>query len=87
MSEKINSNLLNLHVKQVASTDAGKHVLWEILALCHISENAFTGDNNQTNHLTGKQSVGRDILVILEDADPTIYPNLILNNIEDNRHD
>ena len=79
--------LLNLNIKAVAGTESGKAVLWHMLGLCNINGSAYTGDNNHTNYLAGKQSVGHDIIAVLEDADPTIYPNLILTNIEEMNDD
>jgi hypothetical protein len=64
-----------------ASTRQGKIFMWQILGLCNLYTSTFTG-NSQTFYLEGKRDVGLDILKLLEDADPTIYPKLILENQE-----
>jgi hypothetical protein len=51
------------------------------LGLCNLYTSTFTG-NSQTFYLEGKRDVGLDILKLLEDADPTIYPKLILDKQE-----
>lgn len=79
--------VLDLNIKAVVSTEAGKAFLWHILSLCDLNANCFSGDNNTTNYIAGKQAVGQDILMLLEAIDPTIYPKLILNNIEESDND
>ena len=68
------------NVRELASTRAGQEVLWRILELCNIYTDSFTG-NSSTFYNEGRRSVGLQILAFLEDADPTIYPRLILQKL------
>ena len=71
--------ILCANVRRVAETEYGKEVIWEILGMCNIYGESFTG-NSQTFFLEGKRSVGLEFLQLLEDSDPTLYPRLLLRN-------
>ncbi len=74
-------DILLARVRDVAKTDAGKAFIWEILTMCGIYTTTFTG-NSQGAYLEGRRSVGLEILQILEGADSSFYPNLLLRNQE-----
>jgi hypothetical protein len=69
------------NVRMLLATRQGKDFVWHVLGLCNLYTSTFTG-NSQTFYLEGKRDVGLDILKLLEDADPTIYPKLILDKQE-----
>ncbi len=58
-------------------TPQGKKLLWEVLSYCDLY--SVSGDDIET----GKRTVGVDILNLLEEVDPSIYPKLVLENIKD----
>lgn len=60
-----------------------RQLIWKILDMCSLNVADFSSDPAWTNYIVGRQSLGRDILVLLERADPRIYPNLILENMEE----
>lgn len=65
------------NVRNFAKTRQGQEILWHILGFCGIYDNTFTGDN-MTHYLAGRRSVGLEILQLLEEADPKLYPQLLL---------
>lgn len=70
--EKKELNLLHANVRDLVSTRKGKEVLWEILGYCSVYS-SIPGKFE-----AGRRQVGLDIIQLLEDSDPTIYPNLLL---------
>lgn len=77
MNEKEIQNKLDTDVSTVMSSNQGKDFVWELLSLCGIYDNQFTG-NSGTFFNEGRRSVGLDIVQMLNDADPTIYPRILL---------
>lgn len=75
-------NLLKLNTREVLKLKAGKEIIWHILSMCGIYDDTFTG-NSQSFYLEGKRAVGLEILQLLEDADPTFYPKLLLEKTND----
>ena len=73
--------LLLANVREVAKTEQGKALIWEVLSMCGLYTQTFTG-NSQGAFLEGRRSVGIEILQLLEDMDKTFYPNLLLSNQE-----
>jgi len=66
--------ILQANVRELMSSRKGKEVMWEILSYCGMYS-SIPGKFE-----AGKRNVGLDILAMLDDADPTIYPNLLLEN-------
>jgi len=77
VSEKDLQEKLEANVVSVMATPQGKDVIWEILSLCGIYDNQFTG-NSGTFFNEGRRSVGLDIVQMINDADPTSYARLLL---------
>ena len=77
ISEDVEYNLLKRNVQEVVKTRQGREVIWHILGLCNIYSDSFTG-NSSTFYNEGRRSVGLQILQLLGDADPGIYPRLVL---------
>jgi len=71
-------------ILNVMRTEAGKVLIWELLDLCDIHSDIFTG-NSQTFYLEGKRSVGLQILQLLEEADPEFYPMLLLERAKQSK--
>lgn len=70
-------DVLLANVRKVCETSYGKDVIWHILSLCGIYSSAFTG-NSTTFYNEGARSVGLQVMQILDDADLSIYPRLLL---------
>lgn len=64
-------------IRELMKTRVGKDLMWRILSMCELYVDTFTG-NSSTFYREGKRAVGLEILQLLEDSDPTIYPNLLL---------
>lgn len=72
--------LLLGNVREVLKSRAGKAVIWHILSLGNIYSDSFTG-NSTTFYNEGRRAIGLQVLQLLEDADPTLYPRLLLDNM------
>ena len=76
-----NSKAFNANIREVMKLRAGREFIWAILAECGIYNDCFTG-NSHGMYLEGRRSIGLNILEMLEQADPTIYPRLLLEKQE-----
>jgi len=72
---------LMIALRNVMSTSAGRKVVYALLDDCNLFGSSFTG-NSQTFYLEGRRDVGLTLLGWLEEADPTMYPKLLMDNIE-----
>jgi hypothetical protein len=81
--EKEYSNLLS-DIRELSKSSPGKNFIWHVLSLCNLYTESFTG-NSHTFHLEGKRSVGLQVLLALEDADPTLYARLLLDKQKQKR--
>jgi hypothetical protein len=79
MSDK-DFEILNANVRHVMGTKAGRDVMWEILSMCQLGTDN-SADANQG--IEGKRSIGLQIIGLLSDADPKLYPNLLISKQED----
>lgn len=79
-AEKEHSVLI-ANVRELMKTRAGKEFVWWVLGRCGIYDNKFTGNSN-TFMLLGKEAVGLEVLDLITDADPTLYPKLLLEKAE-----
>jgi len=77
MNEKDIQRKLEADVASVMGTPQGRDVIWEVLSLCGIYDNQFTG-NSGTFFNEGRRSVGIDLIQIINNADPTSYARLLL---------
>jgi len=66
--------VLLANVREFMSSLKGQTVMWEILSYCDMYS-SIPGKFE-----AGKRNVGLDIMTLLADADPTIYPKLLLEN-------
>jgi len=85
-NEEIKYDVLVSNTRELMKTSYGKEFVWYILGLCGLYSETFTG-NSQTFYNEGKRSIGLDLLSLLDDADPTIYPRLVIENIDNNKGD
>jgi cytochrome oxidase Cu insertion factor (SCO1/SenC/PrrC family) len=49
-----------------------------LLDTTNFNGNNYTNDNNLTMYLTARRSVFFDVMSVLEEADPTYYPRILL---------
>jgi len=75
--EELEYHALIENVRELMKLRQGKEVIWYILSLCNLYGDIFTG-NSRTFYEEGKRAVGLEILGLLEEADKTIYPRLLL---------
>jgi hypothetical protein len=71
-------NARNHNIKLLLATSAGQEFVLDVLDVCDIYSDITTGDVSMDYKVAGRRSVGLNILEWLEDADPSIYPNLLL---------
>lgn len=71
---------LNAAFKEVIASASGKRVLFWILEQTGVYRDAFvgSGENDATNYVLGKQSVGRMLISQMDMIDPRAYPRLLL---------
>jgi hypothetical protein len=81
-NEEIEYDLLIANIRDLCKTKQGKDLIWYLLGFCELYSDTFTG-NSQTYYNEGKRAVGLELLRLLEEADNTIYPRLILEKLED----
>lgn len=66
--------------REVFNTQSGKLVLFDFLSRCSIYSSAYAGENTAgTNYALGQQSVGREVIGMLDSIDPRIYPQLLFD--------
>lgn len=85
MSADSDYDILKMNIRDLTKTLQGRAFIWHVLELCGLNSESFTGDN-QTFYLEGKRSIGLAILQVLQDADPKIYPRLILAHNEEDEN-
>ncbi len=76
-AEEKEYDVLLANVREVCKTSHGKDVIWHILAMCRIADDCFTNDN-ATFYNEGQRSIGLQVMQLLDDADLSIYPRLLL---------
>lgn len=70
------------NVRQVVKTRQGKELIWEILSRCGIYT-TMSGAKKQSIYFNeGQRSIGLQIVELLNEADPEIYPNLLKEHIK-----
>jgi hypothetical protein len=75
--EKSHSHLLGC-MREVLRSEQGKDVIWNILGMCQLYSESFTG-NSTTFYNEGKRAVGLEILQLLEDVNPAAYADLLIH--------
>lgn len=64
--------------EQVASSEAGKRVLFDLMSRCHVMISQFSPDPCVHAFNAGKQDGGLEIVRSLEAISPRAFPNLLL---------
>lgn len=65
--------------REVFSTAAGKRVLFWMLEQCSIYGDAYAGEySNATNFNLGRQDAGKRLIRKLDEIDPRLYPQLLM---------
>ena len=77
---------IKMVTKRLLSQADGRNFIWYVLSLCGIYSDVFTG-NSQAFYLEGRRAVGLEVLQLLEDTDPTAYPNLLLKHAKEKEVD
>lgn len=78
MSDEKDYKVFLENVANLANTPQGRAFIWHLLSVCNLYDDCNSGDTN-TYYMLGRRSIGLEILDILNDADPTAYPNMLLN--------
>lgn len=63
---------------RVLKTSDGKRVIFWVLSMAGIYDDPFALDTPIRDYKLGQQSIGRRVLVKLDELDPRIYPRLLL---------
>ena len=79
--EELEHHVLCENVRELLKTRFGKEFIWFVLSESNINGSIFTG-NDHIFYLEGKRSVGLSVLSLMEEADPTAYPRLLLEKQE-----
>jgi len=75
MNQDEDYDLLKENLREVLKAKAGKEVLWYILSLCGM----YTYIPEKISGVPlGRREVGLDILQLLSDVNPKLYPELLL---------
>lgn len=82
IGDRFERDELHAAFRRTLSTVDGKRVLFWILEQCAIYRDAFTGEDNTTNYTLGRQASGRDLIARLDEIDPRLYPQLLMDIAE-----
>ena len=77
--------LLHSNVRTVLQSSQGKELIWHILSLCGVYDNPIAGDALQTGHNIGRQTIGKELIELMVDADARAYINLQLHFVNKTR--
>ena len=73
--------VLVANMRELLKTKYGKEVLWHILSLTGVYATCFTG-NTTTFFNEGQRSIGLQLMELMDDADISAYPRLLLEKRE-----
>lgn len=68
--------------REIVALASGKRVLFWILENAAIYRDAFSGEDSATNYTLGLQASGRKLIAMLDELDPRLYPQLLLDIAE-----
>ena len=70
-------------IRNIAKSPGGRNVLWMILDICGVFSTPFDPMSSEvTAFKCGMQAIGQDIIGLLNEADPTLFPALLLKSLE-----
>ncbi len=87
--EEIERGIFLSNLRELLKTRHGKDFVWYVLELSGIYSHFSTSDINNLLKAEGRRTVGLDVIDTLMDADPEIYPRLLLDKqrrIEDDEN-
>ena len=70
------------NIRSLMSGKGARGLVWHILSMCDLYSDAFAG-NSRTFYIEGKRAIGLGILQLLDEADPTIYPRMLLEKAKE----
>lgn len=73
---------LHASFREVLNTVAGKRVVFWMLERCAVYRDAFDLETNFTNYTLGRQAAGRDVIAKLDEINPRLYPQMLLDIAE-----
>ena len=79
--EKTAYDLLQNDIRTIMETGEGRRFVWRVLSHCDVYSDSFTGKSS-TFFNEGRRSVGLDVLNDLNEADPRLYPKLLLEELD-----
>ena len=68
--------------RKVLRTPEGRTLVWEILNACSLYEYSSLPNPNDVYHRLGRQSVGVELLNLMEQVDKDLYAKLMLEHGE-----
>lgn len=68
--------------RRLLATVDGKRVVYWMLAQCAIYQDAFALETNVTNYTLGRQAAGRVVIGKLDEIEPRLYPQLLMDIAE-----
>ena len=81
--EEIDNNLLLANVRELMKTRQGKEFMWYILELCDVYGDYSSSDVHTMVRAEVRRSVETDVIFMMTEADPTMYPRLLLDKQQD----
>lgn len=85
MTSEQEDEFIEQGVRECAATIAGRAFLFHLLDICAIY--APTIPNEMLEFNVGRKSVGIDLIGIMNEVDPLIYPKLLLERAENDTRD
>lgn len=82
LSQAYERDELHRAFRRLLGTVDGKRVLLFVLAQCALEVDPYTGEDNATNFMLGRQNVARRLIATMDDIDPRLYPQLLLDIAE-----
>lgn len=77
-AETVERDELHKAARNMLASVEGKRLVYWILQQCAIYRNPFCGEaTNATNYTLGSQKPGRQLIALLDEADPNLYPDLL----------
>ena len=72
-----------LDVKDTVKTPGGRKLILWILEATNFNGNNFSVNDRETNYLLGRASVAHDILSLVEEIDPELYPRMLMERAKE----
>ena len=76
--QEIEYDNLLADIRTVMRGSPGRKFIWRILSLCDIYQNKQSTNPARTGAMIGREQIGLEILALLNGADPTIYPQMLM---------